>query len=153
MAAKRAIRKKAKPVIGWRETLSLPDLGVPAIQAKIDTGAKTSAIHAFRIKEVEVEGELFVEFFIHPKKRKAKPEIKARARVLDQRWVRSSNGKRERRYVIETTAQLGENEFPLEVTLTNRDEMGFRMLLGRQALRRRFAIDPGASYLLSHKPK
>ncbi len=153
MALKRATKKKEKPRIGWRETLSLPEFGIAEIQAKVDTGARTSAIHAFRVKEVTEQGDTFVEFFIHPTRRKAKPEVPVRARVIDQRWVRSSNGTRERRYVVETTARLGEIEFPLELTLTNRDEMGFRMLLGREAMRKRFTIDPGASYLLSSKPK
>lgn len=151
--AKKKTAKRAKPVVGWRENASLPDLGVDYIKAKVDTGARTSAIHAFKVREKDVDGVPHVEFIVHPMQRKKKPEVKCLAPISDQRWVRSSNGKRELRYVIETEIVIGEQKFPIELTLTDRDQMGFRMLLGREALRKRFTVDPGASYLLSSKAK
>lgn len=151
-------RPSAKPVIGWREWVGLPELGVDRIKAKIDTGARTSTLHAFRIRKVQGASGPEVEFFIHPVQHKATPEIACRAPILDEREVRSSTGHRQTRYVIMTTAALAGapnglpyEAWPIELTLTNRDEMGFRMLLGRQAVRGRFLIDPGASFLFLGK--
>ncbi|WP_265570793.1 ATP-dependent zinc protease [Sphingomicrobium nitratireducens] len=145
-------RLRRKPRVGWREWVALPDLGVEAVKAKIDTGARTSAIHAFGVTEHEDEDGALVRFALHPVQRRRLPEVKCQARLRDKRAVRSSNGKSEMRYVIETTARIGNEEFPIELTLTNRDEMGFRMLLGREALKRRFLVDPGRSYLAGKKP-
>ena len=139
--------KKEAAVIGWREWVGLPDLGVD----KIDTGARTSAIHAFEIKPFERNGEKYVSFLLHPVQHHRKPEVACEARVVDERTVTSSNGECEQRYVIETGIKLGDTVWPIEVTLTNRDEMGFRMLLGRRAVRKRFVVDPGSSYKLSGK--
>ncbi|MEZ5892185.1 MAG: RimK/LysX family protein [Parvularculaceae bacterium] len=144
----KAAKKKAPRLIGWREWAALPDFGVERINAKIDTGAKTSAIHAFRIRETMIAGEEHVEFYLHPMQRRKKPEIYCRAPIVDRRVIRSSNGQEEERYVIETSLRLGPRLLKIELTLTNRDAMGFRLLIGRDALRRRFLIDPGASYLL-----
>lgn len=147
-------RKKAKAprkTLGWREWIGLPALGVAAMKAKIDTGAKTSAVHAFRIEEFYRNGELFVSFYLHPVQRKKKPEIFCEAQVSDKRLVRSSNGKEEARYVITTLLQIGNDSWPVEVTLTNRDQMGFRALVGRQALHRRFVVDPAKSFVQKHK--
>lgn len=141
-------KRRARPLIGWREWAGFPDLGVSRINAKIDTGAKTSAIHAFRIQEVQVNGAAHVEFYLHPVQRRKRPEIFCSAPVRDKRMVRSSNGQEEMRYVIETKMRLGDHLWKIELTLTNRDAMGFRLLVGRDALRRKFHIDPGASYLL-----
>lgn len=136
-------------MIGWREWVALPDLmGVP-IKAKIDSGARTSAIHSFHTRRFSDGGAPHVEFLLHPLQRQAKPECACAAPIVDERWVKSSNGEKERRLVIETMARLGPVEWPIELTLTNRDLMGFRMLLGRQAIRRRFLIDPGRSYRVS----
>jgi hypothetical protein len=149
---KKTKKKKAtRSMVGWREWAALPDFGVKRINAKIDTGAKTSALHAFRIREVVIGGEDHVEFFLHPVQRRRKPEVFCRAPVLGRRVVRSSNGQEEERYVIETRLCLGGKIWKIELTLTNRDAMGFRLLVGRDALRRRFVIDPGASYLLNGK--
>ena len=146
---KRAKREAA--VVGWREWACLPDLGVDKIKAKIDTGARTSAIHAFEIRPFEREGRHFVRFSLHPVQRRRRPVVDCEAEVIDERIVTSSNGERQHRYVIETTIKLGNESWPIEMTLTNRDEMGFRMLLGRSALRRRFVVDPGSSFRLSRR--
>jgi hypothetical protein len=145
--------KRPKAVIGWREWVGLPDLGVDQIKAKIDTGARTSAIHAFEIRPFDRDGERRVSFSLHPVQRRGTPVVDCEARVVDERTVTSSNGEREQRYVIETRIKLGEEIWPIEMTLTNRDEMGFRMLLGRRAVRRRFVVDPGGSFKQSGKPK
>jgi hypothetical protein len=141
--------KRPKVVVGWREWIGLPDLGVDRIKAKIDTGARTSAIHAFEIKEFKKNGERYVGFSLHPVQHRRRPVVNCEARVVDERTVTSSNGKRERRFVIETDIKLGDDVWPIEMTLTNRDEMGFRMLLGRRAVRRRCVVDPGSSFKLS----
>ncbi len=145
-------KKRLRTEIGWREWAAFPDLGVERINAKIDTGAKSSAIHAFKVREIDIDGEPHVEFFLHPRRRRKKPEIYCRAPVVDKRVIRSSNGQEEERYVIETRLRMGERLFKIELTLTNRDAMGFRLLIGRDALRRRFIIDPGASYMLGDRP-
>jgi len=141
---KRALR----PLIGWREWAHFPDLTEHAINAKIDTGAKSSAIHAFHISEIDVSGAPYVEFFLHPLQRRKSPQVHCRAPLADKRIIRSSNGQEEERYVIKTRLQLGQRSWKIDLTLTNRDAMGFRLLIGRDALRRKFLVDPGASYLL-----
>lgn len=138
-----------RPIIGWREWVVLPDLETPPIKAKIDTGARTSALHAFRIRPFTKDGVPFVEFFIHPEQHRRRPEIKCEAAILDQREIMSSNGQKELRYVIETAANIGGETFNIELTLANRNELGFRMLIGRQAVRGHFVIDPGRSYCAS----
>lgn len=143
--------KRSKTLIGWREWADLPDFEVNDINAKIDTGAKSSAIHAFRIRETVIKGVEHVEFYLHPIQRRKKPEVFCRAPIVDRRVIRSSNGQEEERYVIETRLRLGGRVWKIDLTLTNRDAMGFRLLLGRDALRRRFLIDAGASYLLDRQ--
>lgn len=139
---------KSKMIIGWREWCSLPDLGLLGIEAKIDTGARTSSLHAFKPRRFIRNGEPWVRFYVHPVRRHRVPEIACEARIVDKRAVTSSNGKSEKRLVIETTLTLGVHHFHTELTLTNRDEMGYRMLIGRQSLRRRFVVDPGLSHTL-----
>ncbi len=136
------------PILGWREWLTLPTLELPPIKAKVDTGARTSALHAFAIELYDCQGEPWVRFQVHPRQRDSHCTVTATAPLLGERWVRSSNGDRQRRPVITTLVVLGDYQWPIELTLTNRDAMGFRMLLGRAAVRRRFLVDPERSYLL-----
>ena len=145
-------RKTPKPTIGWREWIALPDLGVDAIKVKVDTGARSSALHAFELRSFEQDGVEFVRFTIHPRQRDAKVSVEVECPVVGRRWIRSSSGHRSRRPVIRTPIELFGQTWPIEVTLTNRDAMGFRMLLGRKAISRRFLVDVSKSYLGGKKP-
>jgi hypothetical protein len=141
-------------VIGWEEWLSLPGLNLPAIKAKIDTGAKTSALHAFLIEPFNEGGRAFVRFGIHPIPGRDGIEIFCTSPLVDRREITSSNGDKEARYVISTPVSIGGRTWDIEVTLTNRHGMAYRMLLGRQAIRDGLLVDPAASFLqprLSHK--
>ncbi|MET0065560.1 MAG: ATP-dependent zinc protease [Candidatus Thiodiazotropha sp.] len=133
--------------IGWREWLSLPELGIPHIKAKIDTGARTSALHAFSLETYTQDDKTLVRFGIHPLQKNTEFERWCTAEVIDERVVSDSGGHQEKRYVIRTFAQLGKVRWPIEMTLTNRDSMKFRMLLGRTAMAGRFMVDPASSYL------
>lgn len=133
--------------LGWREWVELPDLGVRAIKAKLDTGARTSSLHAFRLHRFSRDGVDVVRFEIHPVQRSHAATVRAEANVLGERRVRTSGGQEETRIVIETTLGIGSERWPIELTLTRRDDMGFRMLLGRQAMTGRILVDPSASFL------
>lgn len=121
-------------VIGWREWAALPKLGLPAIKAKIDTGARTSALHAFRLETFGPEDNPRVRFWVHPVEGREDIEVKCTAKVLDRRQVVSSNGKSELRYIIRTPIRIGDREWPIEISLSNRETMTHRMLIGRTAL-------------------
>jgi hypothetical protein len=145
--------KKQLPVIGWREWVDLPELKIAAIKAKIDTGARSSALHAFHLENFQRDGQEIVRFQVHPYQRNSHFTVSAEAELLEWRQVKNSGGDTQLRPVIQTTLELGNQQWAIELTLTNRDVMGFRMLLGREALRRRFLVDPARSYLLSHPPE
>ena len=140
-------------IIGWREWVSLPDLNLPAIKAKVDTGAKTSSIHAFDISIQKNPGKkTYVHFKVHPLQNNTGLEVKCKAPLVDQRVVTDSGGHREERYVIKTWLYLGTMKKRVEVTLTNRESMKYRMLIGRAALKE-FYIDPTQSYLTGKTQK
>lgn len=134
-------------MIGWREWISLPELGVESVKAKVDTGARTSSLHAWDIEDYEQDGDPWVRFFLHPEQRDDTFEVEAHAPLCARRHVRPSTGRRQLRHVIETTVVVLGRSYTTEVTLASRDAMGFRMLLGRQALRNRFVVDSGRSFL------
>jgi hypothetical protein len=138
--------------VGWREWVGLPDLGVAAIKAKIDTGARTSALHAYRIEPFRRAGALWLRFELNPIQRSHATRVACEARAVGERTVRNSGGGIERRYVIATLLKLGDAAWKIELALTNRDHMGFRMLLGRTALQGRVLIEPGRSFLLGTAP-
>ncbi len=136
-----------RPIIGWREWLALPSLGIPAIKAKVDTGARTSALHTFDLSTYTDNGHDYVKFHIHPLQRRTDIELECTAPIIDRRMVRDSGGRAEERIVIMSDLSLGENTWPVEITLTNRDDMLFRMLLGREGIRQRgLLVDPAVSY-------
>ena len=147
----RRARTPETPVIGWRDWVALPELGIRRIKAKIDTGARTSSLHAFDLKQFERDGQQFVRFRVHPLQRTSRKTVEAEAPVLGVRSVRSSSGHATERPVIETTIEMLGETWPIEVTLANRDEMGFRMLLGRKALRGRL-VDTARSYYGGRPP-
>lgn len=140
-------------ILGWREWVSLPDLGIDQIKAKVDTGARTSALHAFDVQLVEENGVKLVKFNIHPKQKDLDAFIGCQAVLLDEREVRDSGGHSEKRYVIKTHVAIGPNLHAIEMTLTNRDSMGFRMLIGRTAMKGLYLVDSGKSYLVGKRKK
>lgn len=133
--------------LGWKEWCALPELGLPAIKAKVDTGAKTSALHTFRIEPFTENGRAFVRFWVHPLQRNETLARECVAPLKDQRMVSDSGGHKEQRYVIETSVQIGDKLRQIEISLTNRDTMLFRMLLGRRAMQGDTLVNPSASYI------
>lgn len=147
------IKKKKKKLhsIGWREWVSLPELGLQMIKAKVDTGARTSALHAFSLETFKEGNKDKIRFDIHPVQNNTTVVTTCVADVIDLRWVSDSGGHREERYVISTPLKIGERVYPIEITLTERDTMLFRMLLGRSAIRRQFLVNPARSFITTKK--
>ena len=137
-----------KVILGSEEWCSFPELGIPTIKARVDSGAKTSALHAINIAPFIKNESHWVKFDINPIQNNLKTIIHCEAPLVDKRIVKSSSGFREQRYVIQTNLQIGDSKWPIEMTLTNRDSMGFRMLLGREAMSGRVLVDPEQKYLL-----
>lgn len=138
-------------LIGWQEWCALPKLHLPAIKAKIDTGAKTSVLHASTIRPFHRHGELYVHFIVHPLQRNEKFETACTAKVIDQRTIKNSGGQKELRYIITTSVTLGAMSWMIDISLTNRDPMVFRMLLGRDALKGHSIIEPGKIFCQGKK--
>ncbi|MGH8274324.1 MAG: ATP-dependent zinc protease family protein [Gammaproteobacteria bacterium] len=141
-----------KTRVGWREWVGLPRLGVALIKAKIDTGARTSALHATNIEIYTTQtGNQRVRFTVWPEQRSRRGAVAATAPLKGERLIRSSNGAAERRPVVTTVVDIDGQQWPIELTLTSRDMMGFRLLLGRQALRGHAVVDPAKSYRTRRK--
>lgn len=136
-----------RPVLGWREWVCLPELGVGRIKVKVDTGARTSSLHAYDIERVERDDGTHLRFEVHPVQRDDSVVVDVEAPLHEERKVRPSTGRQAVRPVILTEVELAGRRFPVEVTLANRDRMGFRMLLGREAVADRFLVDPAGSFL------
>jgi hypothetical protein len=135
--------------VGWREWAALPALGIEKIKVKVDSGARTSALHAFELHPFKKGGKHYIRFKIHPLQRRSDVVRECVTEVEDIRWVTDSGGHRERRYVIKTLINMGSISWPIEITLTNRDTMNFRMLLGRTAMKKRVMVNPTLSFLVT----
>ncbi|ABE51651.1 ATP-dependent zinc protease family protein [Methanococcoides burtonii] len=140
-------KEDQKLILGWREWVALPELGIHAIKVKVDTGAKTSALHAFNVELYRENGVEMVRFLVHPIQRDQDFQIECIAPLKDRRQVTDSGGHKETRYVIETDAVIASERYTIELTLTDRDTMRFRMLLGRSAMKNIAIVDPGASFI------
>lgn len=138
---------KKTNIIGWREWVSLPELGIDKIKAKVDTGARTSALHAFSLKPFKEGDKDRIRFDIHPLQHNTDKIVTCEADIMDLRWVSDSGGHREERYVISTPLTVGDSSWPIEITLTERDTMLFRMLLGRSAIRKRYMVNAARSFI------
>ena len=140
-------RRKPRPIIGWREWIELPELCATPLKAKVDTGARTSALHAYLIEPYSEDGRDMLRFLNHPIQHDQDTSVECHVPVFDYREVTDSGGHREMRYVIQSLMTIGSASWIIELTLTNRDTMRFRMLLGRRAIQGRFVVDPGVSYV------
>lgn len=139
---------QVKPILGWREWVSLPELGIEHIKAKVDTGARTSALHACYVERYTHEGQDWVRFGVHPLQGGTTQLIECRAPVKEIRRVTDSGGHAEWRPVIESRVLVGKRSRVIELTLTDRENMRFRMLLGRSALKPYYCVDSGRSFLM-----
>ncbi|RTK92993.1 MAG: ATP-dependent zinc protease [Rickettsiales bacterium] len=144
--------KKEPLLIGWREWAGLPDLKVPLIKVKIDTGARTSALHAYNIEIIEIEDKKFAKFIIHPIQDNDQISVQTMAEIVDMRVIKSSNGHKQMRVVVNSAIQIGDYKANINITLTNRDIMNHRMLLGRSAMKN-ILINPSKSYYLGRVSK
>ncbi len=138
---------KNKMLVGWREIVSLPSLGISTIKAKVDTGARTSCLHTFKLETFEQDDQLWVRFWMHPLQNNEQEIVVCEAPVVDQRIVRDSGGHEETRFVIQSDITIGDHTWNIELTLTNRENMLFRMLLGRTAMHKKIIVDPSHSFL------
>ncbi|PSV54442.1 ATP-dependent zinc protease [Photobacterium sp. GB-3] len=145
------VNKNNKFLVGWREVATLPDLGINNIHVKIDTGARSSCLHTFKIEEFTRDGEDWVKFWIHPIHNNTDVEQICEAKVADKRVVRNSGGDEQLRYFIVSTIDFNGQQWPIEISLTSRDNMAFRMLLGRTAMHDHIIVDPEASYLIKNQ--
>jgi hypothetical protein len=143
----------ASRAIGWCEWVALPSLGIAAIQAKLDTGASTSALHASDIEPFSLDGRDMLRFVVFPRRRSDAKSLRVQAPLLGQRRVRSSSGHEELRWVVEATLGLAGDVWPIEWSVTARETMAFRLLLGRSALAQRFLVDPSVSYLRGRRKR
>jgi len=147
------MKRAPKTKIGWEEWVGYPELGLPCIKAKIDTGARTSALHAFDAEIFDNDGAAYLRFKIHPLARNRKLTRICEAPLVGERFVTSSNGQKEKRYIIKTRLVIGEQSFETEITLTKRYGMSFRMLMGRNSLKQgRLIVDPARACLLGKIP-
>lgn len=146
-------KRKAENVIGWREWIDFPDLGVARMKAKVDTGARTSALHVFDLERFTRDGRSMVRFVVAVAQRTRAGSVPAEAEQIDERIVRSSGGHEQRRPVVTTLLCMGTETWPIELTLTSRDQMGFRLLIGREAIRGRMLVDCGRSFLMSNSTR
>jgi hypothetical protein len=144
-------RPAAPIILGWREWLSLPELGLPRIKAKIDTGARTSSLHAFDVQPFDRLGAPWVRFGIHPRQYQRDVVATCEAMVKDRRSITDSGGHEELRYIIDTVVRIGDAMWSIELSLASRDDMRFRVLLGRSAIAGKAVIDPERSYLTRRK--
>jgi ribosomal protein S6--L-glutamate ligase len=141
-------KKIIRPKIGWEEWCEFPDLELPAVKSKTDTGAKTSSLHADDLEVFQKDGKDFIRFTVHPIQKNREIIKICEAPIVDYRTVTSSNGEREKRYVINTSFKFGEHVFTSDLTLTTRYGMTFRMLLGKEALKAgKFLVDPSKGYI------
>jgi hypothetical protein len=145
-APKRTINESTLLIIGWREWIALPDLGIVRIKAKIDTGARSSSLHTYSIEPFQSDGRPYVRFKVHPIQRHDEFSVTCEAPVHDVRRVKSSSGEVSERFVIQTQLRWMGESWLADLTLFDRSEMGFRMLIGREAIRSRMLVDSGRSF-------
>lgn len=141
--------KTNKMIVGALELCSLPELGIHDIKVRIDTGAQTSSLHVDKVETIQKKGKPWIEFDIHPQLYQVDQVVRASAPLQDVRWVKSSNGAREQRYVISTQLEMGTRSWPILMTLTDRSEMNYLMLLGRQGMGQHLLVDPSQTFICS----